>query len=388
MDILITIILVIAGFYVGWNIGANDAANCIGTSVGGGIISYKKAIILMAIFVFIGSVLQGHYVMKTIGKGIIISDPKSYVSGDKWKKLKNLETELEKCTDKNSEEYNTLVQKTESLRKTIYSELEKKKPKDHEKYFPKGKLPDLAIFVALLSAGFFVTLATFFSLPVSTSQSIVGGVAGVGLGIVGFQTQYFKINVLTKILGCWVLCPILTMILSMIICFLMLTLLRRYGNIYWQKTVAFLVILSACYVAYSLGANDVGNAIGPLLNKYPEKGLALATMGGIALAVGGLTFGKRVTETVGKNITPLDLPTAFSAQMAAAFGVHLFSIIGVPVSTSQSIVGAVIGVGLYKGIKTVSAKKIMIILIGWVAAPSFAAFFAAIVYRILYSFFA
>ena len=120
-----------------------------------------------------------------------------------------------------------------------------------------------------------------------------------------------------------------------------------------------------------------------LLNKYPDKGLYLAILGGVAMGVGALTYGRRVTNTVGKNITPLDLPAAFSAQFAAAFGVHFFSVLGIPVSTSQAIVGAVIGVGLTKGVRAVSRQKITIIAVGWIVAPLCAAVFAALTYQVL-----
>ena len=101
------------------------------------------------------------------------------------------------------------------------------------------------------------------------------------------------------------------------------------------------------------------------------------------MGVGALTYGRKVTNTVGKHITTLDLPGAFAAQFAAAFGVHLFSMLGIPVSTSQAIVGAVIGVGLTKGVRAVSQRKIITIMVGWVLAPSCAAVFAAIIYQIL-----
>ncbi|MBU4310531.1 inorganic phosphate transporter family protein [bacterium] len=317
---IIVAVLLLAGFYVGWNIGANDAANCIGTSVGSGIISYRRAIVLMALFVIAGAVLQGHYVTKTIGKGII-----------------------------------------------------------------QTKLPDLAILVALLSSGLFVTLATFFKIPVSTSQSIVGGVLGVGIGTLGFQSQYIQYAVLKKILLCWVLCPILTLVLSSLLYLILITFLRRVKRVpLWNRIISLAAILSACYVAYSLGANDVGNAIGPLLNKYPDKGLWLAILGGLALATGALTFGRRVTETIGKNITVLDIPGAFAAQASAGFGVHLFSVLGIPVSTSQAIVGAVVGIGLAKGLKTVSVLQIRRIAIGWVATPTCAATFSCLLYKLLH----
>ena len=342
MEALVAIILTVTGFFVGWNIGANDAANCIGTTVGARIISFRRAAILMAVFVILGGALQGHRVMKTVGKGIVITSPDAY-------------TKLNKEFP----------------------------PQEFEEYFPDGKLPDLAIFVALISAGFFVTLATFFSLPVSTSQAIVGGVAGTGLGIVGFQASYFKLNVLAKIFACWVISPILTMILAFgIYSTLGYTLKGVKTSYVWNKVLAFLVVGTACYVAFSLGANDVGNAIGPLLNKFPDRGIYLALLGGVAMGTGALTFGRKVTHTVGKTITPLDLPAAFSAQFSAALGVHLFSLLGIPVSTSQAIVGAIIGVGLTKGARAVSQRKIWIIVVGWIVAPSCAALFAAVTYQI------
>ena len=342
---MIVLLLFLAAAYSGWSIGANDSGNCVGTIVGGGVITFRKAIILVAAFVVLGAVLQGQKVMKTVGKGIIISSSQSY-------------------------------QATHN----------RPPPPEFKKFFPMEKIPDLGIFVALLSAAIFVSIATYSSIPVSTSQSIVGGVAGVGLGIVGFQAQYFKVAVLVKILGSWVICPLLTMILAFLIYYLLNLILRKAGNFYaWNNILKVLVILAAAYSAYSLGANDVGNAIGPLLNKSPDKGFYLTIFGGAVLCLGALTFSRRVCETVGKNITPLDLPGAFAAQISGAFGIHLFSMLGIPVSTSQAIVGAVIGVGLVKSVKAVSRKTVVQIIIGWVATPACAGIFAALLYRVLSS---
>ncbi len=342
MDILLPLVLIVAGFYVGWNIGANDAANCIGTTVGAQIISYRKAVAIMALFVILGGVLQGHHVMKTVGKGIVVSDAASY------------------------EAYN-----------------EKPAGPEFYKLFPDDRLPDKAILVALLSAGFFVTLATFSSVPVSTSQAIVGGVAGTGIGIVGMQASYFKLGVLLKIFGAWVISPVLTMILAFLFYVALGRLMKNRNLLAWSRVLAVAVVISAAYVSYSLGANDVGNAIGPLLSRFPDKGPWLALLGGVAMALGAYTFGSRVTDTVGKSITPLDYGGALSAQLAAAIGVHFFSMAGIPVSTSQAVVGGVIGVGLTKGMQAVSFKKISTIFIGWVVTPVCAALFAALVYRLI-----
>ena len=342
MDILVVVILLVAAFYVGWNIGANDAANCIGTTVGAQIVSYRTAALLMSVFVILGGTLQGHHVMKTVGKGIVITEVAVY------------------------EEHNATPA-----------------PDEFRDFFPDDRLPDLAILVALLSAGFFVTLATFTSTPVSTSQAIVGGVAGVGIGIVGAQASFFKLGVLLKILGAWVISPILTMILAFVTYLLLGRALRNMRAMFWSNILGIAVLVSAAYVSYSLGANDVGNAIGPLLNRFPDKGPQLAALGGIAMAAGALTFGHRVTDTVGKSITPLDYSGALAAQLSAAFGVHLFSMLGIPVSTSQAIVGGVIGVGLTKGARAVSTQRMATIFIGWILAPTCAAIFAAVMYRLL-----
>ena len=314
MNVLIPLLL--AGAYVGWNIGANDAGNCIGTTVGAGLLSYRKAIILVSVFVILGAVLQGGSVMKTIGKGIVTSD-----------------------------------------------------------------LSTLAIITALLSSGFFVTLATFFKIPVSTSQAIVGGVAGVGFAA-GADMNLAKIGTIAQV---WVVCPILTGVIAFLIYATTRFLLKRLSSdSFWQKAPNVLLVISAAYVAFALGANDVGNAMGPIANLpdaiHPGW---LGLLGGVALAIGALTFGKRVVETVGSGITPLDTVSAFSAQMSAAFAVHFFSILGIPVSTSQAVVGALIGVGLYHGVRTVKLKKLGVIAVGWVATPTAAGLFSFGLYRLL-----
>ena len=120
------IFLIGAGAYAGWNIGANDTANCIGTTVGSGLLSFKKAVFLVAIFAILGAVLQGHHVMETIGKGIV-----------------------------------------------------------------KEELNYTAVLVAMICSGFFVTLATFFGIPTSTSQAIVGGIVGIGLAV-GAKVDFSK----------------------------------------------------------------------------------------------------------------------------------------------------------------------------------------------------
>ena len=309
-----------AGSYVGWNIGANDTANCIGTTVGCGLLPFRRAAILVAIFAVLGGLLQGHHVMDTIGKGIV-----------------------------------------------------------------KDELNILAVFVALICSGIFVTLATFFRIPTSTSQAIVGGVMGIGLAL-DANIDYAK---LIRIAESWVICPILVMVLAFVLYYLLTRLLHRIvsRNILVQNAIGWLAILSGCYVAYSMGANNAGNAVGPIANLGIIHPTVLLAIGGAAIAVGAITYGRRVADTVGKGITPLDIPGAFVAQIASAFGMHLFSIFGIPVSTSSAIVGAVVGVGLVKGARSISQKTIWTILIGWVLTPFLAALSAYTIYNLLNLFF-
>lgn len=304
----------LGGAYVGWNIGANDTANCIGTSVGCGLISFRRAVYLVALFAFAGAVLQGGNVMKTIGKGI--------VSGD---------------------------------------------------------LNVTAIIIALICSWFFVTLATFFRIPTSTSQAIVGGVLGVGLAT-GSEVNYSK---LITIVESWIVCPLMVMVLAFSLSFLLNQLLKRIrrSSLLVQNALGWLALGSSCYVAYSMGANNAGNAVGPISNLGILPPFALLSLGGVAIAIGAITYGKKVADTVGKGITPLDIPGAFVAQVASAFGMHLFSMWGIPVSTSSAIVGAVVGVGLINGAKAISKKTILTILIGWVLTPTLSATTAYLMYK-------
>ncbi len=310
------VILLLAGAYVGWNIGANDTANCIGTTVGAGLLPFSRAVLIVALFAILGALLQGQHVMKTIGKGI------------------------------------------------VYQELD-----------------FLAVCVALVCSGIFVTLATFKRIPTSTSQAIVGGVVGIGLAVnAPINTTKFW-----TIAGSWVICPMMVMALAYALSRLIAVILARIqvSILIVQQVMGWLAILSGCYVAYSMGANNAGNAVGPIssLGLFPP--IWLLALGGGAIAAGAITYGRKVADTVGKGITPLDVRGAFVAQTASAAGMHLFSLWGIPVSTSSAIVGAVVGVGLVKGARTISKKTLITILVGWVLTPCLAAVTSFSVYRLL-----
>ena len=305
-----------AGAYVGWNIGANDTANCIGTTVGCGLISFRKAAVLVGLFAIVGAMLQGQHVMKTISKGIVSTD-----------------------------------------------------------------LDYLSVSVALVCSGFFVTLATFYRIPTSTSQAIVGGVVGIGLAV-GAKVNFSKFILIAE---SWILCPILVMLLSFVCMYLVVLILHKFQSrtLLFQHALGWLAIASACYVAYSMGANNAGNAVGPIANLDIFPPTLLLFIGGVSIAIGAITFGRKVADTVGKGITPLDIPAAFVAQVCSAFGMHLFSLFGIPVSTSSAIVGAVVGVGLVKGVRSISKKTLITILVGWILTPMLAGSFSFLLYKII-----
>jgi PiT family inorganic phosphate transporter len=243
----------------------------------------------------------------------------------------------------------------------------------------KADLNYLAVIIALVSSGFFVTLATFYKIPTSTSQAIVGGVVGIGLAL-NAEIDHSK---LISIVESWIICPIMVMVLAFALMYILNIILRKFESrtFLMQHAMGRLAILSACYTAYALGANHAGNAVGPIANLGIFHPKLLLFIGGLTIALGAATYGKKVAHTVGTGITPLDIPAAFVAQISSAFGMHLFSMLGIPVSTSSAIVGAVVGVGLVKGAKAISTKMILTILMGWILTPTMAAAAAYICYR-------
>ncbi|KPU62262.1 Na-dependent transporter [Thermococcus sp. EP1] len=302
------------GFYIAWNIGANDSANAMGTAIGAGLLSFRQATLTITIFVMLGAYLKGDKVMKTIGKGIV---PPEYLS------------------------------------------------------------LELAI-IALLAAGVWVTIATIKGLPVSTTQAIVGGVVGVGIAI----SAPIKWETLIKIGAAWIISPILAAIFGLI-------LLKFYGKIVNRikslKRIEFLykwlAVLGGSYMAFNFGANEVANATGPLVGAGFFDPKTAGMFGALSLALGALTFSYAVMYTVGRKITSLGPISAFSAQFSSAIAVSLANMFGLPVSSSQAIVGGVIGVGLASG-RGIEKEVVREIAVGWVATPTTAIVISLAMFKI------
>ena len=435
--------------YMAWNIGANDVANAMGTSVGSRALTLKQAVIIAAIFEFCGAFFAGDAVTDTVRKGI-------------------LEVDFSTVTPDISQDI------------------------------------AFGFIAAMMAAATWLTIATRFGLPVSTTHSIIGGIIGVGLVLeVDHNTSYINWEVVQKVVMSWVASPlmgglvaffsywiikktildaenpeqrslwlapilafptffvlglalqfkalkgffskaqsngwiadkgdwlpfkpsdggptgswnpfvetawfpanslVLAAIIGAIASFGLYLILRRIdineesrGFKGVERIFVWLQIITAAYVAFAHGANDRSNAIGPmaavwqvlsndtgmLMEKAPIP-LWLVLLGSAGIAIGVLTWGWRVMETIGKKITEITPTRGFAAEFGAATTIMIFSMpfLAVPVSTTHTLVGAVVGVGLAGGAKAVDFRVFGKIAASWVASVPVAAFGAASIYVI------
>ncbi len=229
----------------------------------------------------------------------------------------------------------------------------------------------MTAFLASLSAALTVTAMTTLKLPVSTSQAIVGGILGIGI---------YKHNVnfagLTKVVLCWVGTPIGAMVIAIILYIVIGFIINKLavGFIRFDFIVRTGLILGGIYGAYALGANNVANVTGVFYNVFKpmwggNTAFYLALIGSLSIAFGVITYSKNVMFTVGKKLVPLDGFSALIAILGEAVTVHIYAIIGVPVSTSQAIIGAVLGIGIIKGMRTINLRTLLNIVIGWISTP-------------------
>lgn len=319
------------GLYMAWNIGANDAANSMATSYGSGALTLKQIIVIASILEFAGAVLYGKRVTHTIAKGIV---------------------------------------PIESL---------------------DPHLVALGALSAILGASLWITVATYYQLPVSTTHSIVGAMVGFGLAAV--SQNYLSIGdinwaVLYKIVMSWVLSPIVGAILA----FLIFTIIRYAILVNFdvdavEHVFKYLQILTACYMAFAHGSNDVANATGPMAAALGYMGaetpLWILVIGGIGIAVGIATWGYRVIEMVGKRITELTPTRGFSAEFATATTVLFASSLGMPISTTHTLVGSVIGVGFAGGLASVDLSVVKRIIASWLLTVPIAAGISIVLYTLM-----
>lgn len=236
-------------------------------------------------------------------------------------------------------------------------------------------------FVISFSAALVVAFMTVVRLPVSTSQAVVGAIIGVGYA----SGQNVDLSGLSRLVACWVGTPIGAMIVSSVAYMGFGRIWNRFvhGRIeLTDKLLQYGLIVAGSYGAYALGANNVANVVGVFagIEGFELSSRAWALIGAASICSGVVTFGRRVMTTVGENLVPLQSFCAFIVIVAEAITVHIFAIIGAPVSTSQAVVGAVLGIGLVKGMQSVNTRVLIGIGIGWVSTPLLAAIVSYILY--------
>ncbi len=238
----------------------------------------------------------------------------------------------------------------------------------HEGLKTLGGLTALTLqsaFISSLAAACTVTLMTIFKLPISTSQAVVGAILGIGMLQGNVNTAG-----LTKVIICWIGTPIGGFLATLILYYLFLHVFRSMRlDIFTCDT--FLrtgLIVAGCYGAYALGANNVANITGVYAGTLLSTKQAVL-FGGLSIALGALTFSRNVMFTVGKSIVKLDAFSSFVTVTAHSVTVHFYAIVGVPVSTSQAIVGAVLAIGVLKGIQTINFIKLTEIFFAWILTP-------------------
>jgi PiT family inorganic phosphate transporter len=229
--------------------------------------------------------------------------------------------------------------------------------------------PNLA-FIVGLSAGATVALMSYWRLPVSTSQAVVGA-----LVLIGLLRSNLDASSLLKVVLCWVGTPIGAALVTILLYYSVGKLLNvLYPTLFmFDRGLRGALILAGSYGAFALGANNVANVTGAFAGPGMLTPFQACLVGSLAIALGILTYSKKVMYTVGRDLVRLDAYTAFISILSAAATVHVYAIIGVPVSTSQAIVGAVLGIGLLKGTRTIQAKTLWKILFGWIGTPAISA---------------
>ena len=445
MEPVMTLVLILSlavCAYMAWNIGANDVANAMGTSVGSRALTLKQAVIVAAIFEFAGAFFAGDAVTDTVRKGIL------YI-----------------------EDFDTI-----------------------SPAFANDLM--YAFIAAMMAAAVWLTIATRLGLPVSTTHSIIGGILGVGLVLeVQHSTSLIDWEVVSKVVMAWVASPlmggllafftfyivrgtileaedpiarskwlapilaiptffvlgialqfkalkgffaraesngwieskydwlpvkengswnpmvenawfpinsiILALIIATIAAGVLAYVLRNYefkgekeGFHGVERIFVWLQVITAAYVAFAHGANDRSNAIGPMAAVYQilSDGGKLAAeapvptwlvlLGSIGIAIGVMTWGWRVMDTIGHKITDITPTRGFAAEFGAATTILLFSMpfLAVPVSTTHTLVGAVVGVGLAGGAKNVDFRVFGKIVASWVASLPAAGFGSVVIY--------
>jgi len=220
--------------------------------------------------------------------------------------------------------------------------------------------------IASVAAAISVTAMTLAGWPVSTSQAVVGAIIGVGI-----MNHQLNISGLGKVLICWFTTPIG----GAIIAFSLYKILAFFYNRIQMSIFTSDRLMKICFVifgsygAYALGANNVANVTAVFVGAGKLTVFQAALIGGASIALGILTFSKHVMETVGNKLVKLDPFSALMVSISLGLTIHIYTFIGVPVSSSQAIIGGLLGIGAIKGTHTVSRTTLQGILLAWFLTP-------------------
>ncbi len=381
------------GFLMAWGIGANDVANAMGTSVGSNAITIKQAIIIAMIFEFAGAYLAGGEVTSTIRKGIIDSGyftdaPELLVYGmiasllaaGLWLVLASA--------------LGWPVSTTHSIIGAIVGFAAVGVGTQAVEWAKVGGIvgswiitPAISGFIAFLifqsvqklifntdnplaNAKRYVPLYMAFAGFVMSVVTITKGLKHIGLKFTAFEAYALAV-VIAIIVG-----VIGKLVISRLKMNEKLDKHDHFGNV--EKVFAVLMLVTACCMAFAHGSNDVANAIGPLaavvsivenggeITKKAALAWWILPLGGFGIVMGLAVFGRRVMQTIGKNITHLTPSRGFAAELAAASTVVIASGTGLPISTTQTLVGAVLGVGMARGIAAINLSVVRNIVVSWV----------------------
>ena len=390
------------GLFMAWGIGANDVANAMATSVGSKALTIKQAILVAAIFEFAGAVLAGGEVTSTIRKGIVDAD---LLSGSPELLIYGMLAALLAAGTwlLIASRSGWPVSTTHSIVGAIVGFAAVGIGVDAVQWGKVGAIvmswvvsPVTAGFIAYLiyrsvqklilshddplgRAKRYVPVYMFLAAFTITLVTILKGLKHVGLTI-SLRDSY-----------------ILAIAIAVGIALLGAFFIRRIEpdpkvekkqHFYTvERVFGVLMVITACGMAFAHGSNDVANAIGPLaaVISVAQNGVigAQATLktwvlmlGGVGIVIGLATFGRHVIATVGKKITQLTPSRGFAAELAAATTIVIASGTGIPISTTHTLVGAVLGVGIARGIDAIDLRVVGRILLSWVVTIPAGAFLA------------
>ena len=407
-----TIYLILAGvfgLFMAWGIGANDVANAMATSVGSGALRIKQAVILAAIFEFAGAYLAGGEVTKTIRKGIV--EPDAFTADPNlliWGMLAALlaaGTWLLIASRKGWP-----VSTTHSIVGAVVGFAAVGIGMEAVNWGKVGTIVMSWVVSPLLAGTLaFIIFRTIQKLILNAENPVQSAIkyGPYFLFLVGFVIALVTIKKGLKHVGLDIDAEhafFYASLVGIVVAFAGSFLIRKvkinpkadkkfhYANV--EKIFAVLMIFTASAMAFAHGSNDVANAVGPMAavistaqtgmvaSKSALPGWVLL-VGGIGIVIGLATFGYKVIATVGKKITELTPSRGFAAEIAAAGTVVLASFTGIPISTTHTLVGAILGVGFARGIGAIDMRVVGNIFMSWVVTLPAGAFLAILFFYTL-----